>query len=155
MITIRNSQRKISCNTHQLAENARVMITALGYKDFDLFVWLTTNVTITRYNRLYRHRNAPTDILAFPFHPQLRAGQRIKPTSTDDKNLGDIIISLERVERDAHTLGIPFQDHLRALLAHGICHLLGYDHIKDKDYGTMRRKELSLVRLFKPHSKPE
>lgn len=145
MITLRTTQRKINFDTHALKKTAQKLLNFLDYVDFDLGVWLTTNTTIRHYNRIYRNKDKPTDILSFPFHPKLKAGHRIKPSSDDDKNLGDLIISLEYAQKDAKQHNIPFKKHVEILLVHGICHLLGYDHIKDKDYAIMQKKEQELL----------
>ncbi len=146
MITIRNTQRKIPINIKALKKTAQRILDLLDYEDFDLGIWLTTNRTIRHYNREYRNKDKPTDILSFPFYPELKAGQRIKPTSLDDKNLGDLIISLEYAQKDAKQRGISFKKHMNVLLVHGIFHFLGYDHIKDEDYAIMHKKEQKLLK---------
>lgn len=149
MITIRNTQRKIKINLTKLKQNAQKILDALDYADFDLGIWLTTNNTIQKYNREYRNKDKPTDILSFPFHPKLKAGERITVKSPDDKNLGDLIIAPEYVKTHAKKLGIAFEQHMEVLLVHGICHLLGYDHSKDKDYEIMGKKEQMLLKKLK------
>jgi rRNA maturation RNase YbeY len=146
MILIKNSQRKISVDTERLKKDAQTILDALKYSDFDLGIWLTTNKTIHQYNRDYRHKDKPTYILSFPFYPDLKAGQRIVATTDEDKNLGDLIISLEYVQADAQKLGVTFEQRMKRLLVHGMCHLLGYDHIKDADYKVMYRKEMALLK---------
>lgn len=149
MILIKNSQRKIPISVTQLKKDAQAILDTLGYSDFDLGIWLTTNRTIHRYNRDYRHKDKPTDILSFPFYPDLKAGERIVAATDEEKNLGDLIISLEYVQTAAHNLGVPFYEHIQMLLVHGICHLLGYDHIKDEDYGVMHKKEQTLLKKLR------
>ncbi len=149
MILIRNSQRKIFIDTKKLNQDAQIILEALKYADFDLGIWLTTNTTIHKYNFLYRKKDKPTDILSFPYHPELHAGERIAVKTDDDKNLGDLIISLEYVAADVKKLGTTFEKRMQVLLVHGICHLLGYDHIRDEDYKVMHRKELSLLKKLR------
>lgn len=146
MITIKNTQRTIAINTNTLKNDAQKIIDLLSYTDFDLGIWLTTNKTIQRYNSDYRHKDKPTDILSFPFHPTLKPGQRIKPLSDEDKNLGDLIISLEYVQKDAPRWEQTFEQRMKVLLVHGICHLLGYDHITDEEYAVMHKKEKELLK---------
>lgn len=151
MISIKNSQRTININVHQLRSDAHCLLEILGYKDFDLGIWITTNKTIRYYNATYRHKDKPTDILSFPFHPELQPGQKIKIDSDDDKNLGDIIISAEYVvnflkKQDAIYSQSTFDARMRVLLVHGICHLLGYDHITDEQFAQMQRKEKFLLK---------
>lgn len=145
MITIKNSQRSIPIQTASLTKDAQTLLDILGYSDFDLGIWITTNKTIRYYNKTYRNKDKPTDILSFSFHPDLAAGERIKPVIDDDKNLGDLIISAEYVKKEAAKLGISFEQRMKVLLVHGMCHLLGYDHENDKDYEIMKEKEKSLL----------
>ena len=93
MITIKNTQRTIPIDQLYITEVAQIILEELGYKDFDLGIWFTTNATIRTYNRTYRHKDKATDILSFAYHTDLKAGQKIKVKDADDKNLGDLIIS--------------------------------------------------------------
>ena len=149
MINIRNSQRKIKIDIDAIERDAQTILDALDYRDFDLGIWFTSNATIHKYNREYRHKDKPTDILSFPYHTQLKAGERIKAKSEDDKNVGDLIIAPEYVMHDLPKWDTTFEKHMQRLLVHGICHLLGYDHIKDEDYKIMKRKEDQLLKKLK------
>jgi probable rRNA maturation factor len=145
MINLKNSQRTIDVDVDQFKRDAQKILDLLEYSDFDLGIWLTTNHTIRRYNRDFRDKDRPTDILSFPYHTELVAGDRIVVTSEDDKNLGDIIISPEYVLADLERWEKTFEERMRILLVHGICHLLAYDHIKDEDYAVMHEKEAWLL----------
>jgi probable rRNA maturation factor len=146
MILIKNQQRKIVIDVKKLHDTIQVILDALKYSDFDIGILITTNATIRNYNRDYRHKDKPTDILSFPAHPQLVAGKRIKVVTEDDKNLGDLIISAEYVMKAAQELNVTFEERMQVLLVHGICHLLGYDHIEDVDWRRMRAKEAALLK---------
>lgn len=148
MITIKNSQKTIPFATNTYANKAEVILKYLDYKDFDLGIWLTTNRTIQKYNQQFRDKNKPTDVLSFPYHPDLKAGKRIKVTSDEDKNIGDIIISVPYVFANKHNLDQDFNGRMDRMLVHGICHLLGYDHIKDSDYKKMIALENKLLKLI-------
>ena len=149
MITIKNSQRSISVNTAMMKQKVKKILAKLGYADFDLGIWLTTNATIRRYNKQYRNKDKATDVLSFPYHPDLKAGEKIVVQAPEDKNLGDIIISLEYVQKDAHNWDHSFAQHIDFMLVHGICHLLGYDHIEDADYEVMKQQEALLLQAIK------
>ncbi len=133
-------------------DKARVLVEVqaildiLDYSDYDIGVWITTNTTIRQYNRDYRHKDKATDVLSFPYHPELKAGERIKPLEDEDKNLGDLILSAEYIVEEAKKYNVTFEERLRLLLVHGICHLLGYDHIIDADFRKMRAKEVAILR---------
>ena len=145
MITIKNSQRKIKINITQLKRDAQKILDALDYADFDLGILLTSNKTMRAYNKKYRGKDKPTDVLSFSYHP-VKAGARIKAKTDEDKNLGDLIIAPEYVMNDLPKWETTFEKHLQQLLVHGICHLLGYDHIDDKDYKVMHKQEMGLLK---------
>ncbi len=146
MITIKNTQKKVELDKKKVQADVQKILDILKYSDFDIGIWFTGNKTIQKYNQTYRSKNVPTDILSFPNYPSLKPGERIKAQTEDDRNLGDLILSLEYVQKDAQRLNISFEDRLKELLVHGMCHLLGYDHIEDKDYKRMRAKEVYLLK---------
>ena len=141
MINLKNNVRKIKINEKKLIADVKKILEILDYSDFDLGLLLTTNKTIHQYNKQFRYKDKPTDILSFPYHTQLKAGQRIKPKNGDDKNLGDLIVSLEYVQKDAQKYNMSFEQRMQVLLVHGICHLLGYDHETDEEFAMMQKVE--------------
>jgi rRNA maturation RNase YbeY len=146
MISIKNTQRKIKIDANQLKKDAQFILDELGYSDFDLGILITTDKKMHAYNIEYRDKDKPTDVLSFPYHPHLKAGQKIKAETEDDKNLGDLILAPEYILNDLPKWNTTFEKHLQRLLVHGICHLLGYDHIKDTDYKVMHKKEIALLK---------
>ncbi len=143
MITLKNRQRRFPLNLKKIERTVERILTLLKYPDFDIGILFTTNKTIQRYNKQYRHKDKPTDILSFSYH-HLTPGQRIQVTEEEDKNLGDLILSIEYI--DKHRLNRSLEDRLTVLLIHGICHLLGYDHETDRDWRSMRAKEAYLLK---------
>ncbi len=91
----------------------------LGIND-DRFlnVILTDDANIREYNRKFRDKDAPTDVLSFP--------------SNLKDELGDVFISLERAKAQANEYGHSFERELAFLSIHGLLHCLGYDH-QDKN----------------------
>jgi len=152
LITIKSRVRKIKIDSRKLKSNIAKMLKIAGYPDFDIGLLLTTNRTIRAYNKKYRKKDKPTDILSFPFHGDLKAGQKITISSSDDKNLGDIIISLEYAEDDARAQSRSLMEHVTMLLAHGIAHLLGYEHKTDRQHRKMLIKEKQLTEAVRPDS---
>ena len=146
MITVRNTQRTIAIDTDQLEHKAQKMLAAIGYDRFDLYIWLTTNKTIRHYNAQFRHKNSATDILSFPYHPYHAPGTPIIAQEEEDYNLGDIIISLEYVRKNAPQWQQTFAQRMDILLAHGIAHLLNYDHQTDSEYEQMQHIERKLLK---------
>jgi probable rRNA maturation factor len=145
MITLSNTQRKIAVNQALLTASAQAMLTALDYTDFDLGILLCGTTRMQDYNATYRHKDKPTDVLSFPFHTELKAGERINPESPDDANLGDIILCPEIIEKKRHEWNRTFDHHCIVLIAHAIAHLLGHDHEDDADYARMQELENQLL----------
>lgn len=77
---------------------------------------LVDDKEIQRLNATFRHKDKPTDVLAFPMN--------------EDGILGDIAISTETTERNARRYGVGYKAELKRLVVHGVLHLLGYDHGK-------------------------
>jgi rRNA maturation RNase YbeY len=149
MILIKNSQRTYPIDKKAITKTIQKLMDSLGYSNFDIGIWFTNNKTITLYNKEYRHKEGPTDILSFPYHTELKAGQKIVAESPEEENLGDIIISLEYVYTSERWQDTPEKERLPILLVHGICHLLGYDHETDEEYEIMHKKELELLKIIK------
>jgi probable rRNA maturation factor len=98
--------------------------------------------TMTLFNSRYRGKYAPTDVLSFPYEP-VRVQMESVPA---DGYLGDILICSRVVEQDSRQSRLLPDRHLLRVAAHGILHLLGYDHDTDRKSARMKRKELRLVR---------
>ena len=148
MILIKNNQRTHPIDKKAITKTIQKLLDTLGYSNFDIGIWFTNNKTIALYNKEYRHKEGPTDILSFPYHTELKAGQKVKVQSPEDANLGDMIISLEYVYTSERWQDTPEEQRLPILLVHGICHLLGYDHETDAEYTIMHKKELELLKVI-------
>ncbi len=107
-------------------------------KDVYLSLLFTDNEKIQVINRDYRGKDSPTDVISFAY---LETDGDIGPYNT----LGDIIISLERVEEQAKEYNHNFKREFYYVLTHGILHLIGYDHIEDEDKVIMRKKEEEIL----------
>ena len=132
-------------DVQEFADKAQQALDALGYGDFDLGILLTTNATIKKYNAMYRNKDKATDVLSFPYH-HIPAGTKIKAGNDDDKNIGDMIISIQYVQAAAKKLGTTFEKRMNRMLIHSLCHLLGYDHMQDDEFAVMIKKEKSLAK---------
>lgn len=102
---------------------------------------------IRRLNRELRNTDSVTDVLSFPslsgiFRKVIH--KKDFPADLDEDGnvfLGSIAICVERAREQAEEYGHSFERELNYLAAHGICHLLGYDHIEEDDRALMREKE--------------
>ena len=147
MIRILNKQRRVLLPTESIKEMVHKVLSSLGYEDFDIGILFTTNKNMQEYNRQYRNKDKATDILSFAYH-QLKPGETIQITTEEDKNLGDLILAPSYIQQAVQELNIPFEERLKVLLVHGICHLLGYDHEKDEDWQLMQAKEDELIKAI-------
>ncbi len=100
---------------------------------------MTGDDRIRELNRQYRNIDAATDVLSFPDGALLPSGRRL---------LGEIVISLDAVRRQADELGHGELRELSELALHGTLHLLGYDHQRDR--GEMNTIELQLRKEIFP-----
>ncbi len=147
MINLKCKLKKFNFDQQAYKLKAQQALDTLGYGDFDLGIWLTTNATIKKYNADYRNKDKATDVLSFPFH-HIAPGTKIEPLNDDDKNLGDMIISIEYVQAATKKLGTTFEKRMHRILIHSICHLLGYDHMQDDEFAVMIKKERALAKAI-------
>ena len=93
---------------------------------------LTDDAGIKELNRKHRDKDEPTDVLSFPLLEYRRPLEPVFSQEDSDGSggllLGDIVISLERVRLQAQEYGHSFQRELGFMVAHGMLHLLGFDH---------------------------
>jgi probable rRNA maturation factor len=103
----------------------------------ELAVVLTSDAHIHQLNREFRKKNKPTDVLAF-------ATQEGEFAHLTPDALGDVVISVETAKRQAVAHAQPLLDELTMLAAHGILHLLGWDHQDDATERAMNQKTARL-----------
>ena len=113
--------------------------------DSEVSVTFVTNEMIRDINREYRGKDQPTDVISFAME-ELGEGETAIIGSTEPRMLGDIIISLDRTKEQAADYGHSFKRELGFLAVHGFLHLLGYDHMNEKDEKEMfsRQEEILL-----------
>lgn len=126
-----------------LRRRAEKMLRHLGMADVELSIALVGDEEIHELNRTYRKKDKPTDVLAFPVVEYVPArpgkGSRPAPESIEGL-LGDVILSIETGRRQAKQHRRPLLDELTMLLAHGLLHLIGYDHRTDAEEREMTAK---------------
>jgi probable rRNA maturation factor len=145
MIHILDNHKKRTIDPTKLKSDIKTILNALDYNNFDITVVLATDEEMHEYNKTYRHQDKVTDILSFPFYPNLKAGERIQARDKDEKILGDIILAPDYIQKDLERWGVTFDQRIRDLIVHGTLHLLGYDHIEDSDYEIMKEREQWLL----------
>jgi len=106
--------------------------------DYEVSLRLVDDAAIHALNRDYRHKNKPTDVLAFA---QRDVATRGAAVGFDPAILGDIVISIDTARRQARR---GLYRELIHLASHGLCHLLGYDHRDDAEERTMNARAAAL-----------
>ena len=99
----------------------------------DLVVLLTNDAEVRDLNARYRGKDQPTNVLSFPAGPNPHG------------HLGDVALALEVCQAEARAQGKPLADHLRHLVAHGVLHLVGYDHQAEAEAETMEALERAIL----------
>jgi probable rRNA maturation factor len=112
---------------------------------FEIAVLACDDARIAELNREFREKPVPTNVLSWPsddLSPDCEGGQPLPP---DDAELGDIAIAFETCQAEARDQDKEFNDHVTHLLVHGCLHLLGYDHVSDKDATLMEGLEVEIL----------
>ena len=110
-------------------------------KRVTLNLLLSNNKNIKKLNKIFRNKNKSTDVLSFPSNKKIKISK--------NTFLGDIIISYNHLDKPK-TQGLKlFKEKVIKTFIHGYLHLLGFDHIKNKDYSKMLRRENLLYNLVK------
>ena len=117
-------------------------------------VRLCNDETIEQINREYRGIAKSTDVLSFPtvsYHAGKTAGEseNLLKREYDDETgccfLGDIVISVPHIYAQAEAYGHSAEREATYLLIHGICHLMGYDHMEESERAVMRAMEEKIL----------
>ena len=116
----------------------------LKLKNITLTIVICDNSYIRKINKDYRKKNKPTDIISFAYRenpfPDIKSGMEA---------LGDLYISLEKASENAKAYGATLPEEVRRLIAHGILHLIGYDHERSReDKKIMQDKEEKILHLI-------
>ncbi len=109
-------------------------------------VTLTTPKTIQEINKQYRNIDRATDVLSFPMFEKDELDKKIQENDFENEDvLGDIVVSVEKVNEQAIEYGHSFERELSYMIVHGFYHLMGYDHIEEDDKKIMRKKEENIL----------
>jgi probable rRNA maturation factor len=104
--------------------------------DAELSVRIVDEAEILELNSNYRQKNSTTNVLSFPAD---------LPDAVELPLLGDIVICAPVIKREANEQGKSLQAHWAHIMIHGCLHLLGYDHINDKDAAIMESLEIKIL----------
>lgn len=111
----------------------------------EIAIALSSDAVVRALNATHRMKDKATNVLSFPAPP----GMPVAPGSP--RFLGDIVLAVETVMREAGEQSLPPTHHLQHLVVHGLLHLLGFDHQTDAEAERMERLEtVILARLGIP-----
>jgi len=102
----------------------------------ELSIRLVDSQESAELNATYRGKSGPTNVLSFPFD---------SPIPMEPRLLGDLVICVPIVEKEADDQGKLVKSHWAHLVIHGCLHLLGYDHIEDDEAEEMESLEISIL----------
>lgn len=121
-------------------------------------ITLTNPEEIKTINKQYRNINKATDVLSFPMFEKEELDTMVQDSAKkdqvddteNDENqvrdiLGDIVISIQKVQEQAKEYGHSFERELSYMVVHGFYHLMGYDHMVEDDKKQMRKKEENIL----------
>jgi probable rRNA maturation factor len=114
-------------------EAAEATLASEGAVGEGVTLLLTDDASIKDLNRRFRRQDRPTNVLSFPA-PQ-----------NPERFLGDIALAYGVCAREAREQGKPLAHHLQHLVAHGVLHLLGYDHVSDAQADEMEDLERAVL----------
>lgn len=106
---------------------------AAGDEAVELSLVLADDDVVRGLNRRWRGRDSATNVLSFASGEAGGAGRTVL--------LGDVVLAYETVAREAAEQGKPLADHVAHLVAHGVLHLLGFDHVKAAEARRMEALE--------------
>ena len=112
-------------------------------KKINLTLLLSNNKCIRKLNKDFRNKNKSTDILSFPFNKKIKISK--------ETYIGDIIISFNFMDKPKSQNLKIFREKVVKTFIHGYLHLLGFDHIKNKEYKKMLNEEEKLYKSVIPN----
>ncbi|MDR0921517.1 MAG: rRNA maturation RNase YbeY [Lactobacillales bacterium] len=141
-ITIMDETKKVT--PELIKQTEKLLDFAADYidlpEDTEMSVTFMDNAAIQVINREYRGKDMPTDVISFALEEDGEDEMPIIFDSEDElfpRNLGDIMISIERAQEQAAEYGHSYERELGFLAVHGFLHINGYDHMTPEDEKEM------------------
>ena len=133
---IKNFQKKIPINPKRIKKTILKVLSQEGAKlSGEITICFVNDKKIQEFNLKYRHKNRPTDVLAFDILESKESGQMF----------ADIVISTDTAIRNAKIFKTTQLNELYLYVVHGVLHLLGYDDRTQKQRQIMQKKEKEYV----------
>ena len=119
---------------------AQHVLSDQGEDNLNINLKFVSSSEMKKLNKDFRNKSFDTNVLSFP------VSKEIQEISGE---LGDIAMSIPYIKTESQNLNRDVEDHMMHLLAHGILHLLGFDHNQDKDANIMESQEIKYLENFK------
>ena len=150
MINLINKKLSLNISSHEFKELSSELESKLellakhvlfdhNENELKVNLKLVSSKEMMRLNEEFREKISDTNVLSFP------VAEEIQKISGE---LGDIAISIPYVQTELKSLNRDLDDHMMHLLAHGILHLLGFDHQEDQDANIMEAQEIKYLEFF-------
>ena len=136
------TQKEIKEITLRLYREILAKNLADNNKEISVSILLTNSTKIQELNKNYRQKDKPTNVLSFPIeYPKFLENE----DGFNEKNLGDIVLCYEVIKNESAKQKKKFSNHLTHLILHSLLHLLGFDHINDKEAEIMENVEIEIL----------
>ncbi len=120
-------------------------------RTFEINILLTTDATIRKLNKIYRGKDTPTNVLSFPqfeiTNKRRPVDLKIFPAKTAIP-LGDIVLAYKTIVQESKDQKKTIENHVVHLIVHGTLHLLGYDHMIEKEAKIMEKLECDILAVL-------
>ncbi|MBP9695477.1 MAG: rRNA maturation RNase YbeY [Candidatus Magasanikbacteria bacterium] len=142
MVHIFKTVRTVDISRKEIEAVVFAVLSRIGRKGEDVSVHCIGDRRSQTLNRHYRGKDKPTDVLSFA----ASEGKALKRGLSGD--LGDIFICIPQIRRQARQYGISSQEEMIRMLAHGVLHLAGHDHLREREAKIMFGIQEEIVRKF-------
>lgn len=147
-LLLKNMQTAVRFTTRKFRDDADILRRIMRIEHLSVGILCVDNNTIKAANAAFRGKDYATDILSFRFHDNLIPGELPNFVNADDNNLGDIMLSIQFINAQCKAQRQALSVVLPAVVTHGFCHLLGYDHMTVDEYQQMLTVEERVLREF-------
>lgn len=129
-----------------LRQLAEAVLFAEGFPpEAEVSITLVEDDEMAAWNSRALGQPGPTDVLSFPVETLLPGKVPDSVADGPPILIGDVVIAPDYVRRQADQYGVGADDEIALMVAHGILHLLGYDHEEDVDAALMEKRERDIL----------
>jgi probable rRNA maturation factor len=146
-IEIISKQRKLKIDRRAIRRLTKLILEEHGEPEGDVTIVFAEDDFVHDLNLAYRGVDRPTDVLAFSMSEGEEPGDTGDPEDLEII-LGDVVVSVDRAAVQARRYKRTEEQEILKLVAHGVLHLLGYDHESARERAEMRRLENRHIRAL-------